>query len=332
MLIAALLSSLLLCVVEPAATEPEATKPEITNPEAKLVPAQGPTDEAPVIRMISNGDEPRSLARLALKVGDVQTAVMEMDMQMKMAMEGAEQPTPPMPTFGINMQVNVAEALPDGYWKYVCEFRSVDVKSTDKSPPEMVAMLKAAMSEMVGMKMAAEVDSLGRQRNFEIVSKITNPMLLRQLDSLKQSMAQMAVQLPEPEIGVGAKWEVDSVAQLGGIASRQRMTYRLIAREADTLTLGISMTQSAADRNAPIQNLPAGITGTLIDLAGDAKGEMVNDLTRIVPKKGRIAGESVVNMNMEGQGMKAKIDTHTTMIMTIRPATAADETPAQPKP
>jgi len=327
MLFTALVSSMLLFVGDPVAIEPASP-----NAEPKESAPQAPAEVAPKIEMISNGEAPRSLARLALKAGDVQLAVMEMDMQIKMAMEGAEQATPPMPTFAVHMRITVDEAMPDGRWKYRCEFTSVDVKSTDKTPPGMVTMIKAAMSEMAGMKIGAEIDALGRQRNFEIVSKITNPMLLQQLESMKQSLAQMAVLLPEVEVGVGAKWEVESLAQLGGVASRQRATYRLISRDGDAVTLGVSMRQSPAEKNAPIKNLPANVTGTLIDLSGEGKGEMVYVLTQLMPKQGRMTGESVVNMNMEGQGMKAKIDTHTTMLMTIRPAIVADETPAQTKP
>jgi len=313
-----------------AIAEPVAPQPE-SNATAAM-PARPVADAAPVIKMISNGEAPRALVRLALKPGDVQSIVMDMDMQMKMAMEGVANPTPQMPTFGMNVRLTVEEALPDGWWKYKCEFTSLDVKSTDKSPAEMVAMMKSVMSEMVGMKIGAEINEFGHQRNFEVVTKITNPMLLQQLESMKQSLAQVALTLPEPEIGVGAKWEVDSVAMLGGVSSRQSTTYRLISREGDTIKLGVSMKQSPGEKNSPIRNLPEGVTGTLIDLAGDSKGELIYNLTHIMVQEGRISGESVVNMNMEGQGMKAKIDTQTTIVMTVRPATPADETPAQPKP
>jgi hypothetical protein len=331
MLIALLMSSVLSMSLhaEPAAPPPEEKSPA---PALAQPAAQPVADAAPKITMISNGEEPRALARLALKPGEVQSIVMDMDMQMKMAMEGVANPTPQMPTFGINVRITVEEALPEGWWKYKCEFTSLDVKATDKSPAEMVAMMKSVMSEMVGMKIGAEINTFGHQRNFEVVSKITNPMLLQQLESLKQSLAQVALTLPEPEIGVGAKWEVDSIAMLGGVSSRQNATYRLLSRDGDTIKLGVSMKQTPAEKNSPIRNLPEGVTGTLIDLAGDSKGELVYDLTRIMVKQGQMSGESVVNMNVEGQGMKAKIDTQTTIVMTVRPATPADETSAQPKP
>lgn len=308
MLIAVL--SLILCAIEPPAS---------ASPPASPSPAAVRTVEAaPVINILSNGDEPRERLRLSLKAGDVQFAVMEMDMQMQMAMDGVARPAPKMPVVSINMRIKVEEALPDGRWKYFAEFTSVDVKPKEGTPPEMVTIMQATIAEMVGMKIAAEIDSTGRQQNLEIVSKITNPMLLQQLESMKQSMSQMAIRLPEPEVGAGAKWEVDAAAAFGGVASRQRSTYRLISRDGGTVKLALSMQQSPAEKNATINNLPAGMTGTLIDLSGDARGEIVYDLSRVMPRQGRVSGESVVNMNMEGHGMKAKLDTHTNMVMTIR--------------
>lgn len=322
MLIALMLSLCLLVAAEPAAPEVQ-----VETAAAPVVAAGGPT-----VKMIENGASPRALARLAPKPGDVQLVVMTMDMQMKMAMDGVASPTPRMPMISFNLRITVGDALPEGWWKYTCDFTGLDVKASETTPPEMATMMKSVMSEMVGMKMNAEIDSIGRQRNFEVVSKITNPMLLQQIDSMKQSLAQMALVLPEPEIGPGAKWEIETVAVFGGVSSRQRMTYRLISREGDTIKLGISVQQSPGEKNSPIKNLPEGITGTLIDLAGDSKGELVYDLTRIIAKDGRVAGEAVVNMNMEGQGLKAKVDTQTTIAMTIRAASEAENAPQQPKP
>ncbi|MBL8887039.1 MAG: hypothetical protein JNK16_10280 [Phycisphaerales bacterium] len=322
MLIAMLLSSVMSLSV---LTEPVA--PEAKAPEAAPAPEVGPT-----VKMIETGAEPRALARLALKPGDVQLVTMDMDMQMKMAMDGVASPTPRMPTVTFQMRIAVDEALPSGWWKYTCGITGLDVKATEQTPPEMATMMKALVSEMVGMTMSAEVDTLGHQRNFAVVSKITNPMLLQQLESMKQSLTQMSLALPEPEIGVGAKWGVETVATLGGVSSRQRTTYRLISREGDTIRLGISVQQSPGEKDSPIRNLPEGITGTLIDLAGDSRGELLYNLTSVIAKEGRVTGESVVNMNMEGQGMKAKVDTQTTIAMTIRSTGAADSPPAQPKP
>lgn len=324
MLIALILSSVVSLSVLDGPAAPEI---KIDAAAAPAVKVAGPT-----VKLIESGVAPRALTRLTLKPGDVQLVVMDMNMQMKMAMDGVVNPMPRMPTVSVSLRIVVDEALPDGWWKYSCGFTALDVKAGQQSPPEMATMMKAVMSEMVGMTMSAEIDTLGRQRNLEIVSNITNPMLLQQLESMKHSLAQMSLSLPEPEIGVGAKWEVESAGMLGGVSSRQRMTYRLISREGDTIRLGVSMQQSPGEKNSPIRNLPEGITGTLVDLAGDSKGELLYDLTRIITKDGRMAGESVVNMNMEGPGMKAKVDTQTSVVMTIRAASAPDQTPGQPKP
>ncbi|MBN8596368.1 MAG: hypothetical protein J0L78_01715 [Planctomycetes bacterium] len=329
MLISALLVALF--VVEPPPGAAPETQSPATSPAATPAPEPAPSLPPPseaVVTMLNSGDAPREQLRLALKVGEVQFAVMEMDMQMKMAMDGAAQPAPKMPSFNMNMRIKVEEALPDGRWKYIAEFTSVDVTPKEGTPPEMVTIMQATMAEMVGMKIAAEIDPTGRQQNLQIVSKITNPMLLQQLESMKQSMSQMAIRLPEPEVGADAKWEVEANAAFGGIASRQRSTYRLLSRSGNTVKLGISTRQSPAERNAPIKNLPAGMTGTLVDLSGDGNGELVYDLSRVMPRQGRVVGESVVNMNMEGHGMKAKLDTHTSLVMTIREVNAPGKAPA----
>lgn len=308
--------SLALCVLElPASASPPAQSAPASAPES---PADKGGEPEPIVKVLSNGDEPRERVRLSLRVGDVHSAVMETDMQMKMAMDGEVRPSPPMPAISVNMQIAVQEALPDGRWKYGAEFMSVDVTAKDGTPAEVVTMMRGMISEMAGMKMSAEIDSEGRQRNLEIVSKITNPMLFQLLESMKQSVSQMAIRLPEEEIGMGARWEVDAKVNVGGIAVRQRSTYRLVSREGNTVKLGISTQQSPAEKNAAIKNLPEGVSGTLVDIAGNGKGELVYDLSRVLPARGHITGESVANMDMEGPGMKAKVDTQMTMSMVIR--------------
>ncbi|MBX3390890.1 MAG: hypothetical protein KF691_15685 [Phycisphaeraceae bacterium] len=308
--------SLLLFLAEPAAST---ISPEQDAPAKAPDPAAEQPDEyGPVVKVLSTGDEPRERAKLSLHVGDVQFAVMEVDMQMKMAMDGVVHPSPPMPVISVNMRITVEEAFPDGRWKYAAEFTSVDITPKDETPAEVVTMMRGMISEMAGMKMSAEIDSEGRQRNLEIVSKIANPMLFQLLESMKQSVSQMAIRLPEEEIGMGARWEVDAKINVGGIAVRQRSTYRLVSREGNTVKLGISTQQSPAEKNAAIKNLPEGVSGTLVDIAGNGKGELVYDLLRVLPARGHITGESVANMDMEGPGMKAKVDTHMTMSMVIR--------------
>ncbi|MGH7243217.1 MAG: hypothetical protein ACREJD_07360 [Phycisphaerales bacterium] len=293
-------------------------EPEVLVTDAKL-PAAVVEDLPPKVELISTGEAPRESLRLALKPGDVQSVVMEMDMQMKMALGGEERPSPVMPVFAMNAAVVVDEPLPAGGWKYHFDFTSVDVQAKEKTPPEMATMMKSMIGEMVGMRISAEIDPLGRQRHFEIVSKITNPMLFQQLESMKQSMSQMAVVLPDDEIGAGGEWVVESKSKAGGVATRQRAKYRLVSRDGSVIKLAISMHQAAAEKNSPIENLPAGATGTLIGLESDAKGEVESDLTRILPLHGRIVGESVANMDIEMQGVKSKIDSHTAIVMTIRP-------------
>lgn len=246
---------------------------------------------------------------------------------MKSAIDGRAFPSPKIPGFGVNVQVVVDEALASGGWKYHFEYKSIDVKTTDASPSEMVTKMTDLMSEMIGMHISAEVDALGHHRNLEIKSNITNPLLIRQLESIKQNMSQLAVEFPAEDVGVGARWRSDTAVAQNGISVRQSVVYRLLAREGDSTRIGMTMTQSATQKNASIQNSDGGLMGTLVDLSGDHKGEMQFDFHNVIASKAKITGESVVNMDIEADGRKMKMDMQSSIAVSIRPATPADNVP-----
>ena len=306
MLTAALLS--ILMMTEPA---PSAPAPAPESPVAAL----------PAFELLSNGEPPRSPLRLELRVGDVQSVVMEVDVQMKSAIDGRAFPSPKIPGFGVNVQVVVDEALASGGWKYHFEYKSIDVKTTDASPSEMVTKKTDLMSEMIGMHISAEVDALGHRRNLEIQSNITNPLLIRQLESIKRNMSQLAVEFPAEDVGVGARWRSDTAVAQNGISVRQSVVYRLLAREGDSTRIGMTMTQSATQKNASIQNSDGGLMGTLVDLSGDHKGEMQFDFHNVIASKAKITGESVVNMDIEADGRKMKMDMQSSIAVSPRGAT-----------
>lgn len=325
MLVHTLCLALLLCVsqhgAEPTATS---TTAPASAPQAETKPAEAAAtkDAPPKLELLSQGDEPRSLLRLKLEPGSKQIVAMRMNMQMKMGANGEEMPAGPrMPEFEAIMVLTVGDALPDGSWKYECEIVTFGGKPTEGVAPGMLTFLNGMLAEMNGMRIRATIDPRGAQRDISITSNITTPMLFQQVESMKQSMSQMSLLLPEQEVGINAKWVSELQMESSGIKVRQRQTYRVLEKSAEQIRCSVSTQQSAAEKNTELTNLPPGSTGTLVDLKGEGLGELVFALRHVMAESAKITVESIVNMDIAAQGVKTKMDMRTVLVTTLSPAT-----------
>lgn len=319
MLVHSLCVSLLLCLLQPAA-EPSAQS--VPQADAKPAEAAATNDAPPKLELLSHGDQPRSLLRLKLEPGSKQIVAMRMNMQMKMGANGEELPAGPrMPEFETLMAITVGDAQPNESWKYEADVVSFEAKPAEGVTPGMLTFLNGMLGEMKGMKIKATIDSRGAQRDISFTSNITNPMLFQQLDSMKHSMSQMSILLPEQEVGVNAKWATEMRVEMNGIKVRQRQTYRILERTADRMRCSVSMQQEATEKNSPLMNLPAGSEGTLVDLKSEGLGEIVFDLRFVMAESAKITAESIANMDITAQGVKTKMDMRTVLVTTFSPAT-----------
>jgi len=129
------------------------------------------------------------------------------------------------------------------------------------------------------------------------------------IDSLKQSMSQMAAPLPEEPVGVGATWDTTINIDQGGMKLTQVAKNKLVSLAGSSLSLAVSLSQTA-----PKQKLSKnGITVDLDSYSGSGGGETTLDLMQPVPTKATVKLVSDMHMTSGGNPMGMGLDLTVTM-------------------
>jgi hypothetical protein len=125
-----------------------------------------------------------------------------------------------------------------------------------------------------------------------------NPQMAGQLESVKNSMGEMAVALPVEAVGTGAKWKVTVVTDQGGISLKQVSEYTLVGLHDGIADLRVTVTQSADEQKVENDDLPPGVELTLKSLEGGGEGTTTVDLNWLTPVKGTADNKVTMNMSL----------------------------------
>ncbi len=269
----------------------------------------------PVIKVIDAGQEPRTPMRVKVEAGQRETMVMTMTMSMDMDMGGlGAVPKMDMPPIEMTMPIHVTSVSDTGDFRYEFSLDSVTVKDRPGTPPELVEALRGSMTGIIGLSGSSVVSNRGevREATFKVPENVP-PQIKQTMESMQQSMQQIAIPFPEEAVGIGAKWEVTStLTQVGGINMTQVSAYEITARDGDTLTLNNGIQQNAPHQVMKAPGIPATATVTLQSMKSKGGGTTSFDLGHVVPVKGDITLNSAMQMSVEAggptQNMSMKMD------------------------
>lgn len=197
---------------------------------------------------------------------------------------------------------------------------SIDRKGSGMTDAEVLA-LTAELQGLVGIGGHGTLSDRGRFSAFTYDLPVDlDEGLTSTLEQAEDQFATMAVPLPTDPVGVGARWRVDSTAELGGIEVHQSTTYAITAIEGDTVTYEASTSQDAGPQPVDLSGLPAGSTARLVssELSGTTTG--VLDLASVVATSHhRATGTQVIELTRRGAAPQ-RLDQRVTVAIAIRPA------------
>jgi len=301
-------------VAEVAKTESNvAAEPAPATAEAPPVAAAKEvttTNALPVIKVLDAGQEPREPLRVSVVAGQRETMVMTMTMGMDMNM-GALGAVPKMdlPPIEMTMGIHVTSVSDTGDFRYEFSLDNVSVKDRPGLQPGMAEAMREAMTGIVGLRGSSVISNRGevREATFKIPDNM--PAQVKQtMESMQQSIQQIAVPFPEEAVGIGAKWEVSStLAQVGGITLSQVSNYELIERDGDLLTMTTSLTQDAPRQVMKAPGMPATATATLESMKSTGGGKTSFNLRNVVPVDGQMAMQMQMQMQIEAGGPAQKM-------------------------
>jgi hypothetical protein len=282
-----------------------AQQPAVTP---KPVATPNPAPSRPVVELLSAGAEPRQILRYKPAVKSKQTAIITMNMEMGLSIAGEAVPIGNLPGTAITFETLVDRVDPSGDIYYQFRYTKVELVGDFNLPPAQRAQLLTQIQKLKGVRGTVVVDDRGQTKfgKFDLPPDLDSADK-KMLKQISNSVEQLSSPLPEPALGVGAKWRVSSAPKLNGMQLKQVTTFELVSVQAGSITLNVAQEQQAPPQQMSTTQLPKGKTLNLTSLVGKGQGQMVVKLDRLVPITSNLSAQMQSEMespNPPGEPMK----------------------------
>ncbi len=256
------------------------------------------------VKVLEAGAEPRQVLRLHPKAGDHQVLNLIMNISMEMKAGQTEIPAVKLPTMQTALEATVKNVADDGEITFDMVTGDASVADDPGAIPQVVDALKAAFANFKGISGTGKISNRGLSKGVEMKEPPgANPQLRQFIDQMKEAFSRFTAPLPEEAVGAGARWESRLPMKEQGMVLDQTTVYEIASLEADRLTTKSTVTQRAANQVIDNPAMP-GMKAELTRLTGQGKGEVISDLTRILPLGGNAQLHRELAMSMSTGGQK----------------------------
>jgi len=255
------------------------------------------------VKLLSAGNEPRKALRLAPKAGDKQKA--EMTLQMSMGTSGGEMMK--IPAIKLALEVETKSVTPEGDISTEVLIEDVTLDA-EGAAPQMAEAMKATFGTVKGMVIANTLSDRGATKKVEVrFPPGADPAARQSMEQMKDSFMNAQVVLPEEAVGPDAKWEVSQKLKTQGMTIDQKVTQHLVTVEESVLTIESMIEQSAANQKVANPAMPQ-LKMDLTKLTGASKGQVIVDLSKMLPTTATIEGGAEMLMSAGPQTMTMKTE------------------------
>ncbi len=300
-------------IAQPSAPVPAPTP----SPETTAKPAA----TRPRVELLSTGAEPRQVFRLKPAPQSKQTVTMVMKMDLGLSVEGSAAPRNQVPATVMTFETLVNRVDPNGDIHYQFRYTNVDVQGATDLPAAALKKLRSQLQELKGMNGAVVTDNRGQMKSGKFnLPPTLDPQAKQMLKSFSQSVEQMSAPLPEPAIGVGAKWRVITSPKVAGIQLSQSTAYELVGLRNNVATLKIAIDQQAPPQTIDFDKASKDVTVTLKSMTGKGQGQAVLRGDRIMPMSSstNVQNNIVMEFTNSAQGNPMMMSTDTKMQLFLK--------------
>ncbi len=257
-----------------------------------------PTPPPAVYKLIAPGADPKTALRYKLASMKDQDGLFDIRMSLQMTIEGKELPAVALPTMRATMHFAALPLTATGDLPLTFEIKNFEVLGDSKLPAEAIKGLKAEVAKANGLKGSSVITPRGQNKEvvFE-VPKDVDPKVQQMIESLRQQIADLVVELPEEPVGKGAKWEKSGPLVAGGATVTQTTAFTLVDAKGTTAHLksDVSQTASAQDINSP--SLPPNTRVRLESIESKGTGDNTVDLAKFIGKAtAKVTSKSVMKI------------------------------------
>ncbi len=284
--------------------------------------APPPTADAPQIRLIDGGAEPRATLQYHLEAGrrDIIDVSMAISARHKLGEE--ESPELRLPAFRLTLQLAVTEVLEGS--RVRSEYHITEASITDEEgvDPMILGTTRADLVKAIGMSGVAIVDARGNRRNTQLdIPDGVSDQMKQILAGVTTTLDQLSSPFPADPIGAGARWEHYQTVVQNGMQVRQTTVFELPMLQGDRGTLRAAIKQTAERQPAFMPGLPMGVEAELLSLTGSGEATVEFDLASQVPQRASIAITTDATFAIKAGGETQSMTQNANVQMTIQSVT-----------
>jgi len=308
-LLAALLGAALLARAE--------EEPAVGGYKLSEFPAPG---AAPVFKLLEAGEAPLRALRYRLAAGSTHQLVMTLRMSLGVEIDGRGAPVQRAPAMRMVFDCKVTEADPAGARFDFGLADPPELFETEGIPPAVLEPMKKSLASLSAIRGHVAMTSRGvvKEANIQVgpgLDKSAEQMV----QSMRQSMEQTSVPLPEEPVGVGARWKMLHRVQAGGVIVYQVAEFKFIRFEGPVATLAVVFEQFAPRQEMALA-AGAGARAVLTSMQGHGEGHLAVDLTSPVPRSSA-EFDTTLRMNIQQQDRTLQMGMRNRMRVQVEPGT-----------
>lgn len=280
-------------------------------PAAAQTPSPAPIVQAtpPIVKLLSPGAEPRRPMRFKLSKGAKETIDLTMVMSVSMDIPDLGPQSIDTPPLTMSMDLAVTDITPDG--DLVLSLVITDAAMQGGQIPAGI------MDPLKGLSAVMTMSDRGVVKAVQFdESKMLDPATKKMMQA--SGFERMSAPMPGEPVGVGARWEVMQKVESGGMSMDQKAIYEVVAMDASSTTLSLSLEQEAGPQQMAAPGMPPEVQASLVGLKGNGTGTLtLRDGSLILDGDLNIKSEVTMDMQMAGQSQR--MTTATDVKMTLSP-------------
>jgi hypothetical protein len=298
----------------PPSAEQAATASASVAPPASTA-AHVATSPGTSTRLLDAGQAPRHLLRYAWHVDQKEQLVMDLRTAASTEFAGAKQPEIPLPPVHIVLDLDPQALTPSGDLRFAWHVSAATVSAEAQTPSQISDGMRAEVDAIAHLAGTAAVTARGLSGGVTVdaATTVDAGATGQMAEQIRQTLRDIAVPMPEEEVGRGGRWQ--KTAQLDGKGSRltQTDTFTLTELAATTGAVDDVLAQTAPPQALRAPGMANGAEARMESMLASGDGKTHFDLSRLVPQT-KFTGTTTMVLSGPSAGDSTR---RVTMIMRV---------------
>lgn len=285
---------------------------------AQLPDEQVSETDTPQVTLLDPGAEPRQQLLLQPEAGRTQTSTATIYLDVASAVAGQPVARTLLPETVLTKKVTVTDVTDAGDVATESVYTDAMVESRQNLDPEVMQQMQGIVENMTDFRGTTVVDARRQVKS----SQVELPATLEAdtqayLEGLSNSFSQLALPIPEEEVGIGAQWQVESQLNLNGIPVNQVVTYELVHLEDGVATLDIDIDSTGTPATISLASTTTEATAMVESFTTEGQGRIIMDLDQVMPIVSSVAVNSEVDMMIQAPGSEEMVPVQRSLYMNV---------------